>query len=336
MIISEKFYRWEDGSPGGWYKDDDGTRHDLYSWDEMNRESAFEDAVKKKGEFAWFCYTHNIGTYFYKEEDRSLWLGAESHYDEDHFFFITGIPGLEDKKIAFQLRVSNHKTKHEQWEATHSEGYESINRRIQKRPELKADFCLNLIMNPLGRKSDDYNDNPAINTKVMSLDIPFDYYGKPKEQQEEIDRILSQITNGLRPTITYDKIVSLFGEGEIRTSGPGEYREHNFTDRNNQVFNRGKYYKFLQQKDKKDNAVSSEIPTEFKMDDIPLSDSGEFEFDKRKYYFDYENFVVYPEKTRRGNKYFDKKSPIQVVEHVIKISDKDIMEMVKRVIGLIF
>lgn len=65
MILNEKFYRWDDGSPGGYYFDDDGTRHELTDWHTMNNQENFENAVKNKGQFAWFCYTHGIGTYFF-------------------------------------------------------------------------------------------------------------------------------------------------------------------------------------------------------------------------------------------------------------------------------
>lgn len=332
-MIEEKFYKWPDGSPGGWYKDDDGTKHELYDWDTMNKKENFESAVKKKGEFAWFSYTHNIGTYFNKVQDRSIWLGQESHYDEDHFFYITGVPGFEDKRIAFQLRVANHPTAHRQWEESHSEGRDGTGKII--RPDLKADFCLSLIMNPLGRKVDEYNSAAAVTVRVTSIDCNFDYYNKPKDEQEQIDAIIKQITDGASPTITFETVVSLFGGGNPRSTGPGEVRPHNFEPRKNQPFNRGTFFKFT--KDAK-KIVSANARSEVKIDELPngIKDGDIIEIDGREYKYDGKNDVLYLKKTRRGNEFFDEETPIPIVlENVVKIGMEDIVEAVRRVLDII-
>ena len=300
----------------------------------MNNKENFERAVNKKGKFAKFAYDHNIGMYIFNKKDRSYWLGKESHYDVENFFYISDIPELGGQTAAFQLRVSNHPTKHEQWENSHCNG------------AAQADFCLNLIIG--GRGVDQYIENPSKTIKMGSIDCyNFNYYNRPPEEQAEIDGIISQITSGQQPTIPYSKIVSLFGGGAMKVTPNDkelEFRGLNFGKRKNLIPKNMVPFGYTENKPKTDkpaaakNTGPGQIRTYIDSAELPgtLKDGDVITLDGRKYKYDDGNFVFYPERIRRGTSTFDVQTPIEIREsrkkRVITLNEGAIRAIIRDVL----
>ena len=316
------------------YYDDDDTGHEV-RYEDMNNKKKFEAAVKKKGLWAWFAYTHNIGQYFYDYKQRARFLGSESAYEEDTFFYITNVPGFEGKTIAFQLRVSNHRTVFSQWLTTHSKGIVTYNgKRGFLREKLMADFCLNLIMNPCGRPEDGKR-NPSENDeiKIFCIDCYFKYYDYPEDSEErnKIDKIIKAIVDGDQPTIDYSTLQTLFGPCKVRSSIGGaadkEYREHNFGHRDNQRLTRN----FFDYVVNKTDAKLESFPFSYIINN-DISDGQEFVYkDGKKYKFDYDNNCVYFVNSR-GRCNEKDPIPINVDENrrVVKLSINEIRNIVYR------
>ena len=283
--MNEGFKPFSNGTGGVYFTNGangEQVKHTIDNWKTMNSEANFVPAVKEKGNFALFALTHNIGTDFYNEEDRSVWLGSESFYDEDHFFYISGIPELGGRTPAFQLRVSDHIVKPSQWEQSHSNGIISVpkqwdashsngeveteisrlnsknklrTRKMLKREGLMADFCLNLMFDKKEHrllqdkeKSDDnfYKNPESVNIGIINCDC--DYYQRDREGQQKVDEIIRQITSGEQPTIPYETLKSLFGNCEFVSYGTQQdFRPHNFTKRDNmkKVYRGEKPYEYL-------------------------------------------------------------------------------------------
>lgn len=310
------------------YNDDDNTRHEV-RYEDMNNQKKFEQAVRNKGLWAWFAYTHGIGTYFYDFKQRAKFLGTESAYDEDHFFYITNVPGFEGKKAAFQLRVSNHRTVMSVWEKSHSNGIASVNGNKVERKTLMADFCLNLILNPDKRQEEKIDREMTDKVRVCCIDCYLKYYDYPEggEQRNQIDDFIAKITNGERPTIDYAELNSLFGRCVTRvstTKGEPEFRSHNFGDRENQIVGRKTFDFIVNQSNDK---VSS-FPFSYIIDN-DISDGDIFEYKGRNYKFDYDKNCVYFVNSR--GKYNEKDPiPVDVNESIrsIGLSLNEIYQMV--------
>lgn len=311
------------------YNDDDNTRHEV-RYEDMNNRKKFEAAAKKKGPWAWFAYTHGIGQYFYDYKQRAIFLGTESAYDEDHFFYITNVPGFEGKKIAFQLRVSNHRTVLGQWENSHSNGNVNVNGNRIVRSNLMADFCLNLILNPHGRPEDGKRD-PSVSSKIRicCIDCYLKYYDYPEgsEKRNAIDEFIKKIVEGERPTIDYSELNSLFGRCVTResiTPGDPAYREHNFADRENLPMKRNTF-DFVE---RQDDGLPSFIPFSYLFDN-GIEDGNEFMYKGRKYLYDYNSNCVYFINVRGK---VNKNNPIPVDSNesrrVVKLSINEIRTMV--------
>lgn len=335
MIIQERFVPLDE--KGGYYVTDrDKTIHITY--DQARKKSFFLDAITNmsspnyRGDIGKFCYEHEIGLYFDSQESFAYWIGAESHYDEDNVFYIDGFPGRDgefsDKKsVAFQLRVSNHPTIHFQWEKSHA------------RPSgIRTEFCLNLYINPEGRKNE--TPKPSIEYAItdVNCDISDYYRGMPEDRKAKIDEIINRIkTNGAH--IAWDEILFICGEKKpkITTTYPNgvQHREENFGERTVDKKIRRNFSLIDKEDDNKPSP--SQIP-----DFIPYSvidgkkDGEEFEYEGRTYKLEItdDDMVVYPIRIKHGIKYTNKSKPISIQENrlKIKINRSDIVEMVVRVV----
>ena len=308
------------------YNDDDDTRHEV-RYEDMNNQKKFEQAVRKKGLWAWFAYTHG------------------SAYDEDHFFYITNVPGFEGKKAAFQLRVSNHRTVMSVWEKSHSNGIASVNGNKVERKTLMADFCLNLILNPDRRQEENIDRGITNKIRVCCVDCYLKYYDYPEggEERQKIDSFIEQIISGERPTIDYAELNSLFGRCVTRistTKGDPEFREHNFSDRENQIANRNTFDFVVNSSNEIPKKVDMGVAIELKWDD---AETVEYEgkkyhkvkYNGRDYLYDGENMILYFVNSK-GKVNTKEPIPVEEGKNAIKISLNEIYSMVTSVLKHLF
>ena len=270
-------------SEGGYLVPDEGNGNRIFiTWDEVNDRNRFRELAKWRGDFALFALDHNVGCYFEDEQARAYWLGEESHYDVEHFFYITNVPGYQNEKIAFQLRVSNHMSVDKRWENTHF--------------NYKADFCFNLIFNEHNRDNaqgkltdDDLKRRQAQRTKITTIDCICNYYKMGGEERKRIDEFVNAITSGKQPTISYGDIQRLFVGGyrtvrdngrpavDIRSSGPGTTaRRENFLKRDNFTIERP-YFPWkgeeeeIRQKEKAEREAKKKELEAYASNEIPYS-----------------------------------------------------------------
>ena len=344
-IIEEAFKPNAQGT-GGKIITDDHEEIEV-TWNQVNSEKGFRKILDRRGDFARFAYDHNVGLYFPTKEARAYWLGAESHYDEDDFFYVTDVPGYEGKKVAFQLRVSNHPNIDSDWERVHSMGnFPTYGGKPVSRPEVKCDFCLNLIFNEDDRnsriKDRNQQDLVASQFRVTTIDVICNYYRMTGEERREIDNFVNAVTSGQQPTISYKDIFRLFvGSYEtrrksgkpvlhLRYSGPGDAREHNFLKRENLPFDRG-YYGWNGERTIEDVTA---IPLNF-ITDNGIQNGEAFEYKGKNFRFNEDNLVAYPIKVMRRSheQYDDVEHPVEIVaESIIRITRNELMEMIVRVI----
>ena len=364
-VIKEYLQPTPDGR-GGILKPDGNGGPITVTWGEVNNKKRFEELLDWRGDFAKFAYYHNIGCYFTSKKARAYWLGMESHYDNDHFFYITDVPGFEGKKLAFQLRVSNHAPHARNWETSHSNGnIPSIDDSgIIKRPGLKADCCFNLIFNEDARDrrreargEGEVRSSEARGVKVIIIDCVCNYYKMNEGEQKRIDDFVNAITNGSQPSISYNDVFQLFAGryparrayGEqplnLRVSGPEniELRPHNYGEGGRTNFDiKREIYGW---NGERGNEEITEIPFSYLVDN-GIEDKVEFEYKGKKFVFDEPNSVAYPlKKIRQRNA--DKKSaeqfapdyekpiPINLDESIVRIGARDIVEMVKKCLRLL-
>lgn len=211
----------------------DGRKEDIFLDALTNQASETKKGSRYRGDFAKFCWEHQIGVDFTKDERTSRkyghpelnysfveWIGSDSHYDEDHFFFVTGLKGYEDKRVAFQLRVSNHIVNHKTWEGSHVHGHSR--RNIGGKP-INAAFSLNFIINPMGTYGNEAMVDQA-STFVGSIECDIsDYYrGMSAERKAMIDDFVTRLESGERGlTISYEDIKKM----DISSEGPRHIAE---------------------------------------------------------------------------------------------------------------
>jgi len=332
MILNEGFQ--PQNKEGGYYITDTNKNVSVTYKQARNKEF-FLDAVtnmkspRYKGDIAKFSYEHGIGLYFTTQESFAEWIGAESHYDEDSIFYIDGFPGKNGefsgkKSVAFQLRVSNHPTIHLQWESTHA------------RPSgIRTEFCLNLYINPDGRRCEKPRESTQYAVTDVTCDISSYYRGMPEKRRNKIDEIIHRIQSEKGAHIQWEEILFICGEKRpnITTTYPNgkQHREENFGERTVEKRNR-KNFSLLDKIDEPQQPQG--IPSSIPFSAVENFDDGDmFDYEGRKYLLKYteDNLVAYPVKTRRGKEYVDNSTEI-IIEGRINISHTDIFEMVRNVL----
>ena len=195
-----------------------------------------EELVREKGRAALFALKNKVmlrTERFNDDEARMEWAGRDSWYDEENFFFVTGFPGYEDKKVAFQIRISDHVLIPSIWYTTHVKRTMILN---GKKIFQNAQFVLNLIIDRVNLRGNrakmmHYEENDGIT--VINTD--FDEDEKSPEQIQEITKFFKDLTSGNKPVISFEKIKELFGRNDgtyFDIAHYGRYYDDiNFTDR---------------------------------------------------------------------------------------------------------
>ena len=228
QLLNEETWETQDGINGTYLVDrptKEGFERISLNAYEARRESVFLDIVtnpnsqRYRGDFAKFCWEHKIGIDFApsgKNVKRygtkvnvgfAEWIGDDSHYDYDHFFYVTDLKGFEGKTVAFQLRVSNHVVDHSVWERKHIIG--KIDRNETKEP-LNVNFALNFIINPMGRPAKDAlsKDSEAFVSSI-ECDISDYYRGMSTERKALIDNFVDRVESGEKVVISYNDILKM-------------------------------------------------------------------------------------------------------------------------------
>ena len=228
QLLNEERWETKDGINGTYLVDrptkEGFERLSLNAYD-ARRESVFLDIVtnpnskRYRGDFAKFCWEHKIGIDFAPSKRNvklygtkvnvgfAEWIGDDSHYDYDHFFYVTDLKGFEGKKVAFQLRVSNHVVDHSVWDDKHVEG--KIDRNETKEP-LNVNFALNFIINPMGRPADAALTNKAKSfVSSIECDISDYYRGMSTERKALIDNFVDRVESGEKVVISYNDILKM-------------------------------------------------------------------------------------------------------------------------------
>ena len=353
-LLSETFYysvapviKWSKASRNeianakcGYFVPDDIDGDDKIPIEYKAKRVDFEDLAKDrriwkywcevKGPACLFAFTHRIGDDVFGIKgfptglQRALFLGAESWYDTNHYFYVTDIPHneLKDKKVAFTLRVSNHRVNPKTWEDNHS-----------KPKDINCDFCLNLILNEQNR--DEPQD--SINFKIGVINCNFDYYNYPKDKQLKVDAIISDIVNGKQPTLKYSELVSLFGATPIKISGPSvSFRDENFQNRVNRDF--------VPPKNSSQTGGVAKQFTISQLIELGAENGKTFKFQGKEYFFDEDNWCCYALRKSRTKKPKEvvlkpnDRKPIPIVDddsivtEMVNLNLSDICEMVKNVL----
>lgn len=248
MAINERVHTKIDPKTGKekfYIRYDDDKISPLYDWDEVNYKKLFEKLIKRKGPAGWWAYTHGIGfnPVFEQDEDadeneailkaRARYIGQESWYDATHFLWIK-LPNEQFAQLA-QIRVSNHCTKHDQWEKSHS------NRR-----HINCDTCLNIIV---GSTINRDPPQPALgNHLITSVEVEYDPSAQTDKERAVVDTFIKKVTDGLQPVVTLEQIDTMFNtnativrsmggvflNGNINTAG--KIREKQFQNGGRRVF----------------------------------------------------------------------------------------------------
>ena len=243
MLINEKIQTTydEDGNELFYLLDDNQKRSKVYKYEDMNYKSKLEQLAKSKSISCWWVYKHGIGFYprqepiwdedgnfagYEAEEEaglkaRARYLGQESWYDEEHFFWVQ--LSEDEKPLLTQLRVSNHETKHNQWQKTHSE-----------KRAIKCDTCLNIIINPSTR--DAFNSDASTPYRITSIEVNYpteDALNDLVNPNTPANVFIKKIQSGLAPTVTLDDINAIFDtEAIVVTSGGREVRDNQIKGNN--------------------------------------------------------------------------------------------------------
>jgi len=238
MLINEKIQIvFNNGKEQFYVKNDADKASKILDYDDLNYKKELEDLAKFKSYSCWWAYKHNIGFYprqepikdkngkvigYETKEDaglkaRARYIGQESWYDEEHYFWIQ-FPS-EDKPLLAQLRVSNHETKHSQWQKTHSE------KRV-----VNCDTCLNIIINETNR--DTFNSDATTPFIITSVEVKYplkDALNDLVNPNTPVNIFIKQIQNGLKPIVTLNDINKIFNTVAIvKRSGYGSVRDNQY------------------------------------------------------------------------------------------------------------
>lgn len=248
---------WDKNCKGFYYNlgDENDTRNRRVWVRDLNaygHKKAFEDAVMAKGPAAWLAYKYGIvnrvnvtkdiegkDSYFEFIEN---FLAMDSWYPEDEFFYVTDVPGFEGKAVAFQLRISNHKNKPNQWLISHMARKRRTN---GKKTNQMAQFCINLMIDVTDyRLKNDVeleNDEQREMMKKyriffydvsLSIDRNCNFIGKTEEQNQKISDFLTKIGENIPFTISFGELEEMFGKFPSPSIFGGEiYDDINFTQR---------------------------------------------------------------------------------------------------------
>jgi hypothetical protein len=243
MVINERIHTVYDknGKEQFFIKNDADQSSNVFNYEDVNYKKKFEELVKFKGNSCLWAYNHNIGFnprqlsikdndgniigYETKEESglkaRARYLGQESWYDEEHFFWVK-FPG-DDKPLLTQLRVSNHETKHSQWQKSHSE------KRV-----VSCDTCLNIIIDETNR--DTFNSDATTPFIITSIEVKYplkNVFNDLINPNTPANIFIKQIQNDLKPVVTLQDINKIFNTvAIIKRSGYGSIRPNQYMGNN--------------------------------------------------------------------------------------------------------
>ena len=322
---------------------DDNVQSDRRKFKDANKREFFMKWLKEKGPAGLWAFNHNIGLYAYRDKNydknipntkefnhkiaakgRARYIGAESWYDEDHFFWIK----LDDyeRPLLSQLRVSNHRTQHNQWQISHSLD-----------DEVQCDTCLNLM---IGKDLSRENTRPATTDHaIISVECVYDESKKTKEQKAHVEKFISDVTSGKQPTITFDEIREWIDPNAFVVKTGGEnVRDNQFQPRENLATKKNRIWlpKWADEDDDNKNKQQG-YPKEILFDDMEFTDDtvnskkGDVLYvsycNGLKVAYNEDDFVAYPFKTN-GNVSWA--NPIPVVDElstVEKVSETRIIRM---------
>lgn len=178
--------------------DDDDVQSPIRKFKDANYKDNFEKWVAERNHAIQFAYNHGIGLYAKKSDSdksddvsrfraRARYLGQESWYDEDHFFYIK-LDGL-DKPLLSQLRISNHRTHHETYQKSHSN---------DKYGRVQCDTVLNIIITNKNQAIDRCPFKPSTlsDRTIISIETTYNEKTKTAQQKKNLDDFISQLQNG--------------------------------------------------------------------------------------------------------------------------------------------
>lgn len=314
------------------------------NFDDFNDKETFEKAVHNKGKAAQLAYQYNIMQNYETKEDRVInWLAQDSYYNEDNFFYVTDVPGYKDKKIAFQLRLSNHFINPRQWLKSHMRRLYQKPGQLGRTPQL-AQFGLGIMVDRLVDEPEKQNDIRLTDPEDVKM---YQTYGmtfyeidlfldeKSEDEKKMIADFLTKVGNGQAFTISFNQLEQMFGKFPLPHIYGGEkYDDVNFTERPRIKGRRGALYPFKEPKT---------IPT-IKYDDVAkIIDSKQYEekiIDGKTYYlfvhdgenlaYDPDDMKVYRRRVKSGKPIdkIDYGTEFQILEKRIRLSQNDLAYIV--------
>lgn len=257
-------FTYTNEKPGfiGYYEDEKGNRVWVSKTqaEKLKYEEDMTKFLQNKSKASLFALKHGI-MFTHKmidaENERGFtdWIGHDSWYEEDNFFFVTEFPGYSGETIAFQLRVSDHTV-------NPNKEFKSHINRLENPQDIStiqyAQFILNLIIDEVPRKIPN-----EIYRKREGLTVLNCKYNEEKSTPDElakIDEFLRKLVNGSQPTISYPELIKLFGnDGSYIESYGLEYSDKNFIQRKN-IRPRALRMKFLKRPGIRVFSESSKLP----------------------------------------------------------------------------
>lgn len=316
------------------------------NFDDYNKRDTFEKAVQAKGQLAQLAHKYNImPTYDTKEARVLTWLSNDSYYNEDSFFYVTDVPGYEGKKVAFQLRLSNHFINPIMWMRSHMKRLYTPNGETKRRNQM-AQFALNLMVNRFVKNTYNqedvkFKDNEEVEMfskygiTIYECDLNLDK--KTPEQMTKIDEFLTKIGKEIPFTISFSDLEFMFGKLPApRKEGGTEYDPVNFTERPNIKGRKGKPYPYKGEKEQKQ-------PLSIKYDELVdiVTDRGVkkqiggkeyylFDYNGEHLAFDEDEMKVYRQCVKKGVPVdkIDMNTEYNITENVMKFTERDIKQMV--------
>ena len=175
-------------------------------FEDANKKDVFEKILQLRSKAGWWAYKHGFPFYGYKilnknkrnkqkEDDfgkkvRANYLGQESWYDTDNFFWIK-FDELSDY-ICAQLRISNHKTKHSKYFETHYQP-----------KHIDCGCVLNLMIGG-NNTLHPFEPSPSVDGAVISIDALY-LPGDDELYDDDLNAHLANKNNWSRKEISYDR-----------------------------------------------------------------------------------------------------------------------------------
>jgi hypothetical protein len=373
-LLKEEFI-FTNVNPGyrGYFLKPDGTKR-WVSFEEAEKLVSYkrmEKLAQEKSKAAVFALKNSIMFTSDKSNIDDItakleWLGNDSWYDENNFFFVKDFPKFEGKTIAFQIRVSDHKLVPSRWYFSHVKRFMDVH---NQKDAQYSQFAFNIIIDENNRFSKEETERIMRYSKsegIFVINCNFDEEEKSPEQNLKIADFIKKIITGQRPTMSYNELYQLFGKNdgtgwEEKEYGSG-YNDINFTQRNNIAPRFSRKFNFINSGDEevkqpitsitftelekimsdntikksnvyldeKNNVVSKDVYDNLK-DKSNIKQGIVFNYNGFPYFYYDDKMEVYRVKSKDGKLYFNGKNliPVTVImEHKLYLTYNDMYNMI--------